>query len=938
MRDEQPSQGEHLPVMVPDTHNANVLEGASEEQRMEGEDERLVDHITARAGASQKAAQTAPSDSFSAPRREAAVPPVTDSVPDERRRFIAHVSESTDGIDLPACLRGRYEEDNFFKAILEHLKQYKNFRTAEGLVFIKEQGRECLCIPNIRVNGRSAREIVILHAHSLLAHLGSLKTLGLLRDHVWWKTMSADVEKYCATCMTCKRSKPDNQKPYGLLNPLPVPNYPWEAMGIDFVGPLPESKDRDATYDSITVVIDLLTAMVHLIPSRINYTAKNIAELIFAEIYKLHGMPKAIISDRDVLFTSSFWSHLHRLVGVELRMSSAYHPQSDGSTERANRTVTQMLRQCISPNQRDWVTKLPAIEFAINLARSESTGYAPFFLNTGRMPRPMIWNNPSTDEYPAVRAYVQRVKYALMAAHDSIIAARVKQTRNANRHRRPAPFVQGDLVYLSTKNLSLPRGLARKLIPKYIGPYQLLRDYGNNSFQVELSRNLKRRGIHDVFHSSLLRIHEPNDDRLFPGRLDSQVAELEEQDNEWAIDRVVSHKGKGRDATFEAVWKSGDRTWVPWATIGHLDAVQAYLELLGFENVDQLGEGSGDVPDDPQLYVGGLEFSGLENVGRRRYIRGGDRRRRLQDLASRKTSPSHSVAPRTALERPLPSRRLSRSLLFTALLLVILALTAMVNNVNQVRGISSVICLRQTFSAMLYMYVPDQVRRFIAFDRALRDGAVTEETHLPGGYDEFAELWAQDADCPHQFSMYDLETGTITIRGRPLPNDFLRDFAAPPATPIAPPPSQIADSPLASMFTARTQKIAADLMVDAAEQLHRQKERRFEEYLGRERRRQDKKRGRANDPSEYGLVDSPFGGAGPSRPSKRARPSPQYSPEGPTASRYSPAASSAIEVEPEVFTEQVQDVEQAEEEEPTDEVLEAETENAEAEMEEMHED
>ena len=232
--------------------------------------------------------------------------------------------------------------------------------------------------------------------------------------------------------MTCKRSKPSNQKPYGLLNPLPVPTAPWEAIGIDFVGPLPESKDRDGRYDAITTIIDLLTGMVHLVPSRTNYRAKDIAELVFAEVYKHHGLPKSIVSDRDVLFTSIFWDHLHKLIGVELRMSSAYHPESDGSTERANRTVSQMLRQCVSTTQRDWVSKLPSIEFAINLARSDSTGYAPFFLNTGRMPRPMVWDSAQPDEYPGVRVYAQKVKNAIMAAHDSLITARVKQTRDAN--------------------------------------------------------------------------------------------------------------------------------------------------------------------------------------------------------------------------------------------------------------------------------------------------------------------------------------------------------------------------------------------------------------------------------------------------------------------------------------------------------------------------
>lgn len=131
------------------------------------------------------------------------------------------------------------------------------------------------------------------------------------------------------------------------------------------------------------------------------YKARDIAELMFEAVYKYHGLPRAVVSDRDVLFTSRFWERLHALVGTKLKMSSAYHPQTDGSTERANRTVTQMLRQCIDAKQKDWVSKLPAIEFAINSARSESTGYAPFFLNTGMMPRSMIWRASGDSAFTA---------------------------------------------------------------------------------------------------------------------------------------------------------------------------------------------------------------------------------------------------------------------------------------------------------------------------------------------------------------------------------------------------------------------------------------------------------------------------------------------------------------------------------------------------------
>ena len=538
---------------------------------------------------------------------------LTMEVPPTEGTLIDIVSQSLHGLDLLAELRGKYELDPTFKPILEKPREFRNFEVVERLVYLRKQETKVLCIPKVVIQGRNAREIVIAEAHSMLAHLGASKTLDYLRDHVWWKDMVSDVRAFCETCHTCKISKPSNQKPYGLLNPLSVPSYPWESIGMDFVGPLPESGNRDGFFDSITVIICLLTSMVHLVPSRTTYNASQLAELMFEHVYKLHRLPKNIISDRDVLFTSTFWKRLHNLVGTKLKMSSAYHPQSDGSTERANRTITQMLRQCVHSNQKDWVAKLPAIEFAVNSARSESTGFAPFFLNSGRMPRSMIWDSPASTEFPAVRNFALQKKLAIMSAHDSILSARVKQTRDANRKRRIAPFQQGELVYLSTKNISFAKGLARKLLPKFIGPYKILQDFGNSSFKLELPAHLKRRGIHDVFHSSLLREHLPNDDRLFPGRLDTQVGSTPEVDGEWAVDRILSHSGSKTDSIFEIKWKTGDVTWLPYYQITHLQALTEYLDLLGKKDIRKLPYGSGKPPrDDPQLTLGSisLDFHG----------------------------------------------------------------------------------------------------------------------------------------------------------------------------------------------------------------------------------------------------------------------------------------------------------------------------------------
>lgn len=170
-------------------------------------------------------------------------------------------------------------------------------------------------------------------------------------------------------------------------------------------------------------------------------------------------------------------------------MSSAYHPETDGATERTNRTITQMIWMCVSPNQRDWVQKLPGIEFAINLAKSESTGYAPFFLNTGRLPWTMIWNSHEPSSYPGVKRFAKKMKVAIMKAHNKLIASRTKQVRDANRKRRMAPFQQGDYTYISAKNMSIPKGFARQLSLKYIGPYLVEWDFGNNSYQIKIPQH-----------------------------------------------------------------------------------------------------------------------------------------------------------------------------------------------------------------------------------------------------------------------------------------------------------------------------------------------------------------------------------------------------------------------------------------------------------------
>ena len=257
------------------------------------------------------------------------------------------------GISFPECIKGRYSEDKFFAPILANPDEFTNFVVKDGLVFFTSDEAEGVAVLDVLVNDQRVREVLIGQAHSILAHLSDEKTITYMRDQVWWKSMVDDVSAYCKSCQTCAVSKPQQGKVHGKLKTMPVPTYPWQYIGIDFVGPLPKSTNHTGNYEMICVIIDLLTSMVHLVPTRQTYRAIDIAELMFEHIYKLHGIPERIISDRDSLFTSKFWKRLHHLVGTQLWMSSVFHPRMDGATERANRTVTQMIRQCVRLDQKD---------------------------------------------------------------------------------------------------------------------------------------------------------------------------------------------------------------------------------------------------------------------------------------------------------------------------------------------------------------------------------------------------------------------------------------------------------------------------------------------------------------------------------------------------------------------------------------------------------
>ena len=241
-------------------------------------------------------------------------------------------------------IKNGYRNDPLFSKVLNNIGHHKNFEVISDLLYTHNHVEaSVLCVPSAVHNKRQITEVVISQAHEVLGHFGLQKTADYMRRHYWWPRIGQDIEQYCKTCPVCQMTKSSTQRVPGLLHSLPIPARPWESIAMDFVGPFPESGDCDYLW----VVICRLTSMVHLVPIRTTTTASELARLYVREIVCLHGLAGTIVSDRDSKFTSKFWRETHRLLGTKLLMSTSFHPQTDGVSERAICSVAQILRAMV---------------------------------------------------------------------------------------------------------------------------------------------------------------------------------------------------------------------------------------------------------------------------------------------------------------------------------------------------------------------------------------------------------------------------------------------------------------------------------------------------------------------------------------------------------------------------------------------------------------
>ena len=318
-----------------------------------------------------------------------------------------------------------------------------------------------------------------------MGHFGIDKTLSILHEHFFWPNMRKSVEKICSSCISCRQAKSRTQ-PHGLYMPLPVPTNPWVDISMNFVLGLPRTRNRK---DSIFVVVDRFSKMAHFIPCHKTDDAVHIANLFFKEIVRLHGIPKTIVSDRDVKFLSHFWRVLWSKLGTKLLFSTASHPQTDGQTEVVNRTLGTLLRALIGRNVKTWEDNLPFVEFAYNRSVHSTTGFSPFEIVYGFNPLTPLDLLPiplseisNTDGYKRA----EMVKSIHDKARQKIEKRNEQIASQVNKGRRMVSFEPGDWVWVHMRKERFPSKRKSKLDAHGDGPFQVVAKINDNAYRIDL--------------------------------------------------------------------------------------------------------------------------------------------------------------------------------------------------------------------------------------------------------------------------------------------------------------------------------------------------------------------------------------------------------------------------------------------------------------------
>jgi transposase InsO family protein len=488
-------------------------------------------------------------------------------------------------------VRKEYRQDVVFADILEHLQgsaaregsqpadtkksrrireRAKGYLLRDGLLFHRASG-EKLCIPRV------LQADVIREAHDAIlggGHVGVEKTAAAVASRYHWPRQTDTVAEWVAGCDVCHRVKHKNARPYGLLQALPIPTERAERINIDFITKLPVG---EGGYDAVATIIDPLTKRARWIPVKeSSLTAEAFAEVFIAGYVRNRGLPLSIVSDRDTRFTSKFWQALCALLGIKLRMSTAYHPQSDGQAEKANATLETFLKAYIAqlPRPEQWTRLLPLAEFTYNAAKHKAIGMSPFEADIGyvpRLPLDLLAPDPRRLSSEEGASYAEKLAKTLRMLRERMEESQVAMTAEANEKRQAHPFRVGDEVFLDTR--LLPIGYAnvtgtandsnnsRKFQHPYAGPFKLLKKAGENAFVLNIPTHWH---LHPVFNVARLKPSRVDRNREHPPPPPLRSTATAE----YEVEAIQEHRGTTvRDLEYLVKWVGyGEATWEPLAT------------------------------------------------------------------------------------------------------------------------------------------------------------------------------------------------------------------------------------------------------------------------------------------------------------------------------------------------------------------------------------
>lgn len=451
-----------------------------------------------------------------------------------------------------------YKADRSFSPILARSKKEKDidgkfraYRLSDNglLYFLDSDHKIRLCVPKSEI--KTILQEIHDGAHES-AHAGRERTLSAVREKFYWPSLRKDVSDYVKSCDVCQKVKHDRSGKTGYLKPLEIPAQPFDTISLDFISGLPMSNGKNA----ILVVVDKLTKYAHFIPTTTEINASETAQLLFDEIIKTYGLPRVIVGDRDPRWTSSLWQELAQLMNTRLALSTSKHPQTDGQTEAMNQQLETMLRAYVQHDKKSWSQWLNILHLAYNNSRHSSHQQTPAYLLFGYHPRTptnvLREQGLKLESYSTpVQLRVQDIRDHRDAARDAITKSADKQAYQYDKRRNMPRFKVGDEVLINPHSLELleSKGEAKKLVQRYIGPFEVTEIISPTSYRLRLPDTYPMHNVVNLEHLTKYTRSPDTDRTLLPNPRDFIQAS-----EEYEIERIVQERTRKGKTSYLVRW------------------------------------------------------------------------------------------------------------------------------------------------------------------------------------------------------------------------------------------------------------------------------------------------------------------------------------------------------------------------------------------------